>query len=120
MKKFRFTLLVVENNDFQTEQVLSAQAAANRLVIELQVIHTEHDPIVQADQVLRRLQMEPGQRPDGLLFEPVGTPLAQAAKLAASKGVGWVVLNRESVDYLSGLRQHATAPMFSVDRKSVV
>jgi ribose transport system substrate-binding protein len=114
MKKFRITLLVVENNDYQTEQVISAQAAANRLGIQLQVIHTEHDAIVQGDQVLKLLQCEAGQRPDGILFEPVGTPLAQAAKLAASIGVGWVVLNRESVDYLSNLRQHCSAPMFSV------
>jgi ribose transport system substrate-binding protein len=114
MKKLRFALLVVENNDFQTEQVLSAQAAANRLAIELQVIHTEHDPIAQADHVLKLLQSAPGQRPDGILFEPVGTPLAQAAKLAASKAVAWVVLNRESVDYMSSLRQHASAPMFCV------
>ena len=114
MKKFRFTLLVVENNDFQTEQVLSAQATANRLGLELQVIHTEHDAILQGDQVLKLLQSEAGQRPDGILFEPVGTPLAQAAKLAASIGVGWVVLNRESVDYLASLRQHCTTPMFSM------
>ena len=114
MKHFRFALLVVENNDYQTEQVLSAQAAANRIGIDLQVIHTEHDAIVQADQVLKLLQAEAGHRPDGILFEPVGTPLAQAAKLAAAGGVGWVVLNREAVDYLPSLRQHCASPMFSV------
>ena len=114
MKNFRFTLLVVENNDFQTEQVLSAQAVAKRLGIELQVIHTEHDAIAQANQVLKLLQAEAGQRPDGILFEPVGTPLAQAAKLAAVNAVGWVVLNRESVVYLRALRQACATPMFSI------
>ena len=114
MKNFRFTLLVVENNDFQTEQVLSAQAAATRIGIELQVIHTEHDAVAQANEVLKLLQAEAGRRPDGILFEPVGTPLAQAAKLAAANGVGWVVLNREAVDYLPALRQQHASPMFSV------
>lgn len=114
MKKFRFTLLVVENNDFQTEQVLSAQAAANRIGIELQVVRTGHDAIVQADQVLKLLQADAEDRPDGILFEPVGTPLAQAAKVAAAKGLGWVVLNRETVDYLPSLRQQCASPMFSV------
>jgi ABC-type sugar transport system substrate-binding protein len=114
MKRFRFTLLVVENNDYQAEQVISAQAAANRLGIHLQVINTEHDPIVQAEQVLKLLQSGAGVRPDGILFEPVGTPLAQPAKVAASSGVGWVVLNREFVDYLPGLRQEYRTPMFSV------
>jgi ribose transport system substrate-binding protein len=114
MKEFRFTLLVVENNDYQTEQVLSAQAAANRLGIQLQIIHIEHDAIAQADRVLKLLQGDLGQRPDGILFEPVGTPLAQAAKVAASDGVGWVVLNRESVDYFPALRQQFRTPMFSV------
>jgi ribose transport system substrate-binding protein len=114
MKYSRFALLVVENNDFQTEQVLSAQAAAKRIGVELQVIHTEHDSIVQANQVLKLLQAEAGHRPDGILFEPVGTPLAQAAKLAAASGVGWVVLNREAVDYLPALRKTCTSPMFSI------
>ena len=114
MKDLRFTLLVVENNDYQTEQVISAQAAANRLGIQLQIIHTEHDALVQADQVLKLVQSEPGKRPDGILFEPVGTSLAQAARVAASHGVGWVVLNRESVDYFDSLRRQYSTPIFSM------
>jgi|SRR5271165_1140923 len=114
MKKFRFTLLVVENNDYQAQQILSAQSVANRLGIQLTVIHTEHDAIVQGEQVLKLLHSEPADRPDGILFEPVGTPLAQAARVAASNGVGWVVLNREFVDYLPGLRQQYATPLFSM------
>jgi ribose transport system substrate-binding protein len=47
------------------------------------------------------------------LFEPVGTALAQAARIAATKGVGWVVLNRQ-VDYLSELRREFSTPLFCV------
>lgn len=114
MKKLSFTLLVVENNDYQAEQVISAQAAANRLGIQFQVIHTEHDAILQGQRVLKLLQSEAGVRPNGILFEPVGTPLAQAAKMAAELGVGWVVLNRERVGYLPELRRRHDTPMFSV------
>jgi ribose transport system substrate-binding protein len=114
MKTLTFALLVVENNDYQTEQVHAAEAAALRAGVQLQIVHTEHDAIVQAQKVLALLQSPAGTRPDGVLFEPVGTPLAQAAKIAAELGVGWVVLNRESVEYLPELRKRCRAPMFSV------
>ncbi len=114
MKKLSFTLLAVANNDYQAEQVVVARVAADRLGINLNILHTEHDAILQSEQVLKLLQSAPGTRPDGILFEPVGTSLAQAAKMAASVGVGWVVLNREVVDYLPGLRQQHRTPMFSV------
>ncbi|HYU47307.1 MAG TPA: substrate-binding domain-containing protein [Terriglobales bacterium] len=114
MKKLSFALLAVENNDYQAEQVVSARATSDRLGVHLQVIHTEHDAIAQSERVLKLLQSAPGVRPDGILFEPVGTPLAQAARIAALSGVGWVVLNREIVDYLPGLRQQHRTPLFSV------
>jgi len=114
MKKFSFALLVVENNDYQAEQVIAAQASANRLGVQLQVIHTEHDAVQQGQQVLKLLQGAPRAQPDGILFEPVGTPLAQAARMAAASGVGWVVLNRELVEYLPDLRKQHQTPMFTV------
>jgi ribose transport system substrate-binding protein len=119
MKPLSFTLLTVENNDYQTEQIASALAAAKRLGIDLQVKHTEHDAVVQGQQVIELLQSGAGVRPDGILFEPVGTPLRQAAKMAAELGVGWVVLNRECVDYMAELRGQHPAPMFSVTTSHV-
>jgi hypothetical protein len=79
MKKLSLALLVVENNDYQAEQVIAAEAAAHRLGVQIQILHTEHDAILQAQQVLKLLQSPAGVRPQGILFEPVGTPLAQAA-----------------------------------------
>ena len=114
MKKLSFALLAVENNDFQAEQVTAARSAADRLGIHLQVIHIEHDAVQQGEQVLKLLQSATLVRPDGILFEPVGTPLAQAARVAGAAGVGWVVLNREFVDYLPGLRRQHRTPMFSI------
>jgi ribose transport system substrate-binding protein len=114
MKRLNLALLVVENNDYQAEQTISAKQAAHQCEADLQVIQTEHDAVVQSQQVLKLLYSPEGTRPHGIFFEPVGTPLAQAAKIAASSGVGWVVLNRE-VDYLNELRRlYPATPLFCV------
>lgn len=114
MKKLSLTLLVVENNDYQAEQTISAKQAAHEYEVDLQVIQTEHDAVMQSQQVLKLLYSPAETRTNGIFFEPVGTPLAQPAKIAASSGVGWVVLNRE-VDYLSELRRlYPTTPVFCV------
>lgn len=113
MKKLSFVLLAVENNDYQAAQVAAAQKAAGRLGVELQVMHIQHDAIAQSQLVLQLLQGAEDKRASGILFEPVGTPLAQAARLAASSGVAWVVLNRE-LDYATELRRQYPTPLFSV------
>jgi len=113
MTKTRLTLLVVENNDYQAQQTISATQAAQECDAELQVIQTEHDAVMQSQEILNLLYRPEGTRPEGLMFEPVGTPLAQAARIAATSGVGWVVLNRE-VDYISELRRQFSSAVFSV------
>jgi len=114
MKRLSLALLVVENNDYQAEQTISAKQAAHECEADLQVIQTEHDAVVQSQQVLKLLYSPEGTRPHGIFFEPVGTPLGQPAKIAASSGVGWVVLNRE-VDYLGELRRlYPATPLFCV------
>jgi ribose transport system substrate-binding protein len=118
MKKLSLVLLAVENNDYQAAQVTAAEKAAIRLGVELRVIHIEHNAIAQSQQVLQLLQSPPETRPSGILFEPVGTPLAQAARLAASSGVAWVVLNRE-VDNAAELRRQYPTPFFSVSTSHV-
>lgn len=114
MSELRFVLLVVENNDYQAQQVIAAQAAADRLAVKLQVVHTEHDSIMQSKQVLDLIHSPADQRPNAIFFEPVGTALAQPARAAAAAGIGWVVLNRENVDYFAEIRQKFRTPMFSV------
>ncbi len=113
MKKLRFTLLVVENNDYQAEQTIAAKAAAQECDADVQIIQTGHDAVTQSQEVLKLLYSPADTRPAGILFEPVGTPLAQAAKIAASSGVGWVVVNRE-VDYIHELRLQSKSPCFCI------
>ena len=114
MEKLKFVLLAVDNNDYQVEQVSSAQLAAARLGIELEIVHTEHDSIQQSRIVLDLVQSPPGKRPSAIFFEPVGTALAQPARAAAAAKVGWVILNRENVEYVRELRDSYSTPMFSV------
>jgi ribose transport system substrate-binding protein len=114
MEKLKFVLLAVDNNDYQVEQVNAAQSAAARLGVDLEVVHTEHDSIQQSQIVLDLIQSPIGKRPNGIFFEPVGTPLAQPARAAAAGKVGWVILNRENVDYVRELRDRYPTPMFCV------
>ena len=105
--------LTTRDNDYQVEQANAAQEAARRARVYLQVLDAQNDASLQSQQLLKEIQAPAGQRPDAIIFEPVGTPLAQVARAAASAGVGWVVLNRE-VDYLAELRRSFKVPVFSL------
>jgi ribose transport system substrate-binding protein len=113
MTRLKFVLVVVENNDYQAAQAVAARESATRLDVDLEVVHIEHDAVMQSQQILKLLYLPAEKRPSAVLFEPVGTPLAQPARIAASTGVAWVVLNRE-VDYLAELRRQYKLPMFSI------
>jgi len=104
--------LITEDNDYQREQAASAQAAAAKLGVNVQVIFAHGDAVQQTQQLLQFIQ-EPSKRPDAILVEPVGTGMPQVAKAAVSAGVGWIVMNA-AVDYMSQLRQHSMVPIFSL------
>lgn len=115
MKKLRFLLsLTTNDNDYQIEQAQSAEAAARRLGVELQIIYADNDAITQSTQLLKAIQAEEEHRPDAILFEPVGgTALPQVARAAASASIGWAVLNRDA-NYIAELRRSSKAPIFVV------
>lgn len=122
MKKLRFLLsLTTRNNDYQLEQEASAKAAAQQLGVDLEIVFADGDTITQSTQLLKAIQHDPTQRPDAILFEPVGgTALPQVARAAVSAGIGWAALNCDP-DYLSDLRRTARAPVFSLssDHKEI-
>src|SRR5881227_1400787 len=115
MKKLRFLVsLTTDDNDYQIEQAQSAEEAARKFGVELQVIYAENDAITQSTQLLKAIQAEQSHRPDAIIFEPVGgTALPQVARAAASAGVGWAVLNRDAA-YIPELRKSSSAPVFGV------
>ena len=115
MKKLRFLVsLTTDDNDYQIEQAQSAESAARKLGVELQIIYADNDAITQSTQLLKAIQAEEAHRPDAIIFEPVGgTALPQVARAAASAGIGWAVLNRDA-NYVAELRKSSKAPVFVV------
>jgi ABC-type sugar transport system substrate-binding protein len=106
--------LLTQDNDYQVEQALSAEEAARKLGIGVQVIFADNDSILQSQQILKFVQGEAELRPDGIILEPVGsTGLPQVARAAVQLGIAWVILNRE-VGYVGELRQSRMAPIFAV------
>jgi len=71
-------------------------------------------PSIKARKFLKAIQAAPEERPDAVVFEPVGgTAFPQVARAAATAGVGWVVMNREAT-YIAELRQTCKAPVFAL------
>jgi ribose transport system substrate-binding protein len=120
MKKLRFVVsLTTDDNDYQIEQSESAEQAARKKGVEVQIIHAQNDAINQSTQILKAVQSPKELRPDAVIFEPVGgTALPQVARAAVSAGIGWVVLNREA-NYIEELRKAATAPIFAISSDHV-
>jgi ribose transport system substrate-binding protein len=115
MKKLKFLLsLTTDDNDYQIEQAASAQEAARRLSVDLEIIYAGNDAITQSQQLLNVIQSRSSSAPDGIIFEPAGgTALPQVARAAAAAGIGWVVLNRD-VEYIAEFRRTFKVPLFGV------
>ncbi len=115
MKKLRILVsLTTNDNDYQIEQAQSAEQAARKLGVELQIVYADNDAITQSTQILEAIQADENQRPNAIVFEPVGgTALPQVARAAATAGIGWAVLNRDA-SYIPELRRSSPAPFFGV------
>ena len=119
-KKLRILVsLTTNDNDYQIEQAQSAEQAAKRLGVAVEIAHADNDAITQSTQILKAVQSEPAIRPDGIVFEPVGgTALPQVARAAAAAEIGWAVLNRDA-SYIPELRKIANTPIFNVSSDHV-
>ena len=115
MKKPRFVVaLITQDNDYQIEQATSAEEAARRLGVDVQIVFADNDAIQQRQQVLKFMQSSSDVLPDGIILESVsGTALPQVARAAPAAGIGWVVLNR-GAEFISQLRRTHKVPIFSV------
>jgi len=115
MSKLKFVVsLTNDDNDYQIEQAKTAQNAARRLGVEVEIVHAGNDAIAQSQKLLQIIQSPANTRPNGIIVEPVGgTGMPQVAKAAATAGIGWVLLNREDA-YLEELRRSYKAPTFCI------
>jgi ribose transport system substrate-binding protein len=120
MAKIKFLVsLTTNDNDYQLEQAYAAEQAARNFGGDLQILYADNDAINQSTQILKAIQAAPDERPDGIIFEPVGgTSLPQVARAAVNAGIGWAVLNREA-NYISELRRTNKAPIFCVSSDHV-
>jgi ribose transport system substrate-binding protein len=120
MRRLRFLLsLTTNDNDYQIEQARAAEQAAKKLNVELQILYADNDAINQSTQILKAVQVAAEDRPNAIVFEPVGgTALPQVARAAVNAGIGWAVLNRDA-NYVPELRQASKAPVFTVSSDHV-
>lgn len=115
MRKLKFLVsLTTNDNDYQIEQASAAEQAARKSGVDVQIIYANNDAINQSTQILKAVQVPEDERPDAIIFEPVGgTALPQVARAAVSAGIAWVVLNREA-NYIRDLRLESKAPVCGV------
>lgn len=120
MKKLKILVsLTTNDNDYQIEQARAAELTAKKLNVDFQILYADNDAINQSTQILKAVQAVAEERPDAIVFEPVGgTALPQVARAAVSAGIGWAVLNRDA-NYISELRQSGSAPVFGVSSDHV-
>ncbi len=119
MKKWKCILSFPGDNMYLREQIIAARTTADRLGVELEVVDAEMDPVHQGQQLLKFVQSQAGQRPDGILLEPVSAAgLPRVAEAAVAAGIGWVVSNAQ-VEYLGALRRNAKVPVFLVSQDHV-
>ncbi len=122
MANLRFIVsLITKDNDYQLEQAAAAQAAAQKVGVDAQILYADNDAITQSTQLLKAIQSDAAMRPQAIVFEPVGgTAFPQVAQAAVRAKIGWAALNREA-DYIPQLRKTAQVPVFSIssDHKEV-
>ena len=122
MANLRFIVsLITKDNDYQLEQGASAQAAAQKVGVDAQILYADNDAITQSTQLLKAIQADAALRPHAIVFEPAGgTAFTQVAQAAVSAKIAWVALNREA-DYIPKLRKTSQVPVFTIssDHKEI-
>jgi ribose transport system substrate-binding protein len=111
--------LTTNDNDYQIEQAQSAEQAASKFGVSVEIIYANNDAINQSTQILRAIQAPPEDRPSAIVFEPVGgTALPQVARAAAAAEIGWAVLNRDA-NYIEDLRKISPVAIFAISSDHV-
>lgn len=116
MKKLKFVLSVPGDTLYLRAQTAAAQAAADRLGVELEVLVAKMDAIAQGEQLLNFVQSRSSAHPDAIIIEPVSAAgLPRVAEAAVAAGIAWVVSNAH-VDYIGALRKNSKVPIFQISQ----
>ena len=116
MARMRIVVSLPNDNAYQHEQGTIAKLTAERLGLDLQVIHANNDSITQSQQLLEIIQSRSEPRPSAIVVEPVtATGLRRVAEAAVAHGIAWVVSNSD-VDYVKDLRKDSRVPVFTVSQ----
>lgn len=116
MKKLKFVLALPGDTTYLRAQTAAAQATAERLGVQLEVISAQMDSVAQGQQLLNFVQAKADSRPDGIILEPVSAAgLPRVAEAAVAAGIAWVVSNAH-VDYVGPLRKVSRVPVFEISQ----
>lgn len=99
-------------------QTADARAAASRLGLDVEVLYSENNAVLQIQQLFKVIHAE--QRPRAIVVEPVALKGLERVALAAVRaGIGWAVLNSTAA-YLDDLRRRfPEVPIFAVGSDQV-
>ena len=118
VKKLKFALSVPGDTMYLRAQTTAAQATADRLGVELEVVSAQMDAVAQGQHLIDLVHSRTS-RPDGILVEPVNAAgLRRVAEAAVAAGIGWVVSNAH-VDYIGALRRNSKVPVFQISQDHV-
>jgi ribose transport system substrate-binding protein len=119
MKKLKFVVSIPSDTLYLRAQTAAAQAAAERLGIEIEVINAGMDAVAQGQLLLDILLSKTAVKPAGIIVEPVSAAgLPRVAEASVGAAVAWVVSNAH-VDYLTTLRRTAKVPVFQISQDHV-
>ncbi len=115
MRKLKFVLSVPGDTMYLRAQTTAAQATADRLGVELEIVSAQMDSVAQGQDLVNSVHSKTS-RPDGILVEPVSAAgLPRVAEAAVAAGIGWVVSNAH-VDYIGALRKNPKVPVFQISQ----
>ena len=115
MRKLKFVLSVPGDTMYLRAQTSAAQATADRLGVELEIVSAQMDSVAQGQDLVNSVHSKTS-RPDGILVEPVSAAgLPRVAEAAVAAGIGWVVSNAH-VDYIGALRKNPKVPVFQISQ----
>ena len=115
MKKLKFAMSVPGDSMYLRAQISAAQATADRLGVELEVVSAQMDAVGQGQHLVNLVHSRTS-RPDGILVEPVSAAgLPRVAEAAVAAGIGWVVSNAH-VEYIGALRKNSKVPVFQISQ----